>query len=1148
MTEKTESILNAMTIIGAVLVGFILVVGVALGIMLAAGVFNQHFEPLTGLKFNQTEAQVILENKGVIYLTVTANTAEVIDGVVVDDDTVDSDIRLTVRNSRNVIDNTIIDVPSVVKKGVPFAVTAKLASDGSNKGGVCYISAETSDMMYRVASPIEIKVDVPVNKVSLSATDAYTGQSLDLEKTKFIYQDRAQLSVTVEPARSLYVFGDTQQTKRITYTSSIPLAAAVGLETGALSIDYNPVYTSEEPITQPLEQAVITAKVQKYSVSDPANEDVVSVTGVLGLYPLQLGQILIQNETFGDETSQFETKLFGAETLKISAQETGMSDVINLNVYLQPTIVKETTEEYNPMSDLSQFIVSPVFEGGDDDAPKALEVVTYTTYYLGKQVTYWEIKPTRLLEVGEKVYLAMNMLDRSDKYTIKREVLVNEVLVDSTTFEYTNTDDVIIPSISLEINKASDDEDGVFGGTQINYSFGVDNSPSFTKVVNFVTKADNATSDENINTNEVCSPIIVADEKTYQLTTAVDDGYFVLQPKGAGKVNICSYLVRTNEDGEPVDAFYNIITTDAAQAEQKGYALASGFCKASDIASAEKGMYIVQQEFQQFAVTVQEKLTSLKVYTSPEFKPETEVSELSMGTNAANALTLYVKPNSSLAIPEDNLAYSSGLYASVTLRETALLSGDKIFDDLRENITGYAGSYKHDGTKFSAEDPYVRYFAFTLSTMRASQDTSTPVRTMTLSWSKPNETTSYTKSLRITTIDVPVDFITIYDAEDETGKYNCYDYGVSYGEYYEWALYPELYSGASVKCAVGSGDDAEIRTYYRLGYSAVTGSNVLRVPECKCVASEEYTSGGIIKAPSNTTTQKVLFLFDDAKLTADPIRVGTAEYTSIAAVMRALYSQETSATQKQMLWIEIGKRMDSSISVEKKNLANDYASIVDSKLYIRQKLPSGCSMYLMYYSGSGDSYAALFSEVEPIAIELNYSWPEFESGVEGYQIAEGGKYQDSELGTVYYLYSGNNNTPVSFTQDSFNTSTLSYYDYGGTQSAIKVSVSRKITLSTNLALNMTSVSNDTDGTTTELFAISRNTMLAEGAIETVTIKRSFCFAVMSDENWLSITQQADATGLVTDASALEILNNNKVEYALADETVTFKVISAISGA
>lgn len=1152
MSERMESILNAMTILGIVLVSFILVVGVALGIMLAAGVFKEHYDPLVGLKFNKTESQVILDNGGTIELIVTANTAEVTSsGVVITDETVDTNIKLTVRNSRNVIDNTIIEVPSVVKKGEPFVVKAKLAEDGSNKGGTCYINAETSDMMYRVATPIEIKVDVPVEKVTVNAVDASSGKALDIQTTQFIYQDEANLSVTVEPERSLYIFGDKTQKKEITYVSSAPLLANVGYSTGVLEIEYNPSYASDEPCTEPLDTAFITARIQKYSLYDNTGNNIVSSKVELGLYPLQLGQILIKDKVYSDAESVFKTNLFSGSSLKVSAEETGVSGVLNLNVYLEPTIVKSTSsDDYNPLSDLSNLQFGVAIENQNTNAPNAIDVVSTTLTYNGKPVSYWEIKPNRLLEGNEKAYLTIGMLDRSEKFTIKRAISVNEVMVSKNTFEYTNESGTVVYSLNMTIKKTSDlDEEPTGDNKKIAYTFGTgtDAEPTFKKVVTFVAKTSSALTEAPINRNEVNSLILDADETTYQLANYIDDNYFYIQPRGAGSVKICSYLVRTNEAGQPIDAFYNII--DDTKATETGYTNATGFCFVNNIEQAQKGQYIVQQELKELAVTVRETLTDFTFYTSSDFSEDTKVNSIVMGTTNVNKVTLYAKPNSTLAIAESSTAFALGGYSQINIKENEITGLSKIFTSLPGGgvLSSYAQAYKNSGTKYT--ENYLRWLQFDLSTNSSSESTTPKERKIVLSWNT-GVTLDNTASFDVTTIDVPVSYITIDDKTDTTGKYNPVNYGIDVSsDYWHMLLRPAISNTEKVMYAYPNptetdANNKENRTYYRLTYSnSASGDGDVTIPECKCVASEEYLSKGLIKAPSGGNVSPWLFIFDDSIVsTENPISVTVGETIveskTLKGVMKLLYSSSTADETKELIWKELARRMDVSVTTSANN-ASDYVTLDGTTLYIKQALPENHSMYLFYSSTEGDTYTEKFSDFMPIAVHLDYSWPTFTSGVSGYNMDTN---VEGELPGEYYIYNADGQNARMFTMDSITTAGVKYFGSGGENVEYTLDVKYGIIINTNyVELNIKNDNSSGEVKSVAEFSLTQsgNSLAVGTEIEAVTITRNVYLVIMSAGNWNSLKNQTDASGFINDKVYNESLSNSFITYSLSTENITF---------
>ncbi len=1133
-----ESFLNAMTIIGVVLVGLILVIGIALGIMLLAGAFNKHYEPLAGLKFNKTESQVILENEGIIYLTVTANTAEISEsGMVLTDDTVDANIKLTVRNSKNVIDNSIIEVPSIVKKGVPFAVKAKLASDGFNQGGICYISAETSDMTYRVATPLEIKVDVPVDKISICGVDANTNKEISLESTKFIYNDEVQLSVNVEPKRALYVFGDQTKQKEIKYFSNDPDAVYVvdDASDGLIRIDYNPECNVVEPLEKPLATTTITAKIQKFSVPDPLYQKVVTQDVELGLYPLQLSQIIIRNEAYDDINDKLQTNLFSGNDLFVSAEDTGRQGVINLNIFLEPTIVKETSSaDFNPMSNLlSKLQMSVEIKTNENyyipsaTNPTAVEIVEQEpVYYNDKPVRYWKIIPNRLLESGEEAFLTINLLDKAEQFAITRGISVNEVTTGvngDKALTYKNSSDNEIRDLTLSIIKNSDNATEISGDSnkEITYSLNTSNNPTFKKVVTFVEKISSASSDTPINKNEVGSQIIYANKTTNQVDNQGENS-FIVKPLGAGKVNIKAYLVRTDSGGKPIDKDYNIITTDEDLAKQDGYVLASGYCLAKNIKDANAGEYIVQQSLSEFPVTVSEKLTSLTFYTSSDFSDESKISisdGIVMGTTVANKVTIYAKPNSSLAIAEN----SSSQNVNVKISETEIDNLDKIFSDLYNGIlTNNSSVYKYSDKEYS--DSYARWFQFDLTTDKASAGTTSEKRSIKLAWTYNGDNERYSQ-FYVKTVNVPVGSIMIYDANDTTGDYKYDTYGVDTTEnYLRMKLQPNISATESVKYAYpkANSDDKENRTYYRLSY-VKSGSTNLAIPKYKSVVSSDYADNYLIKAPSSGNVITWLYLFkNDIISSTNPINItGITSITSLTNAMKLLYSTDNANITEEVkknLWQEIAKRMDNAGS----NNASDYVTLENSVLYVKKELPKDTSMYLFYSSGLKGNYQTKFGDFMPIAIHIDYSWPTFTGQA---------KLSDGTTATSYNILG---DSTVSFAMDSFDTVQCEFYNKTG-KNTLTLDAIRSITMPSASYIQMNLGS--TDGKALINFSLTDiGKKLDTSQTTTVSVKRTVYFVIMSDDSWTKLKGDADNNnGFITDDAFNDTLSSASFEYTLSEE-------------
>lgn len=1113
MSEKTESFLNAMTILGVVIVGFILVVGIALGIMLMAGAFNKKYDPLVGLKFNTTEAIVISENGGTAKLTVTANTAEISEsGSVISDNTIDTEIELTVRPNKTGfgVENTIIEVPKTVKKGEQFTITAKCLEDGYNKGGICYIYAVTKDMMYRVAEPIEVKVDVPVESISINATDVYSGETINFEERQFIYQDKAQLSVTVEPARSIYVFGNKNETKTITYSSGKTLYFDVD-DDNVLNVKYSDISYDSTPCTTPTQIEKVTAKISKYSVS--SNTTQVSTAKDVRMFPLQLESIEIGNSAYTDSTSSFDIPLF--DNKKVSLQYVS-GDIDNLDVFLKPINARNVLDsEYNPLEKMMKNLeISVEITNSKENIESALQSTMYREQDTNN--SYWQVSANRLLESGEEAFLTVKVKDNEDNYidsfTKRQKINITKVDVNSFVYKNAGGNEIGGEQLSLTIAKESDKDDVNVEPTTINCDIGSDST--FKKVVNFIN------TDEHTNQNEVCSKIIDANDN-YLLNGG--EKSFDVSPKGAGSVTISSYLVRTNKDGQPVDKDYKIITTNAEEVENDSetYVLASSFCLADKLANANEGDYIVQQTLGTFSVKVIEKLTSLTVYTSSEFNEEDKLAndKLIMGTTPTNAVSLYFKPNSSLAIPANS---QSGTYATVSITENVESTTPTIFG-LPQTLTGNNNYYASSGEAFNSENPYIRYFKYEGLKTTQTLSSSETVRNIELSWNYSADT--YSKTITVTAMNIPIDSITINDTNDTTGNYQAETFGVTWdssNSYWRWNLAVSEVDSVTYKKAKESDIEGETEyediVYYRLNYGSSKG-NLLSTPACKGIADitsykNKYGDNAtvIINAPSSSGNIKTsLYLFNNSGFS---LTVGSSTYNSVEDVMKALNSNSITQDDKKSLWSALAEQMDNTT-----NNASQYASIKGGELVIQNAIPSGNSLFLIY-SADEKTYASAVGKFLPIGVKISYSWPTFTSQIEG--VSD----YTSENGNKVYSISAS--TPLEFKRASIYSTTISYKDINSTSQTTDVTIDAEVDKSDTLTTSIT----DSDSGEFMKFALKGDS--ATDTEHHVTIKRSIKLVSMSSSEWGKL--EKDSAGNLTKEISY-------TDYNLGTETIIFKVAS-----
>jgi len=1149
MSEKTESFLNAMTVIGLVLVSFIILVSVILGIMFLAGSFDKHYEPLAGLKFNDTKTQVILGDN-TLKLTVTANTAVVAeDGSIITDDTIDSKIKLTVRNANNVIDNSIIEVPEYVQKGEEFEIKAKKDTDGYNKGGICYISAETSDTLYRVGKPLEVKVDVPVEEVYIKAKtgDSASDTELDIENTQFIYLDTAQFDVDVVPARAIYLYGDKTQKKTINFIPEDKTKADIGFTTGIMTVKYkgDNVEISDK-IETSTDSVKIIAKVQKYS--DKNKDDIVSSSVTLKLYPLQLNEIQIKNPDFDDLNDKFKIQLISGGEIKISAEETGVADIYNLQVHFEPSISSSSSADTDPLSYMIDRLKLGLEFTREDESRSsiipALDIQTANLEYNGKLVTYWTITPTRLLEKGETAYLTIDVNNsNTDAFKLTRAITVEEIRADAATFGYTScTANIPIVGNSVSLYITKDGETKIKGQSQeliVKYSLGDTDKISFTKIVYFVTNGDDNT---KTNRNEVNSEIISVNGN-YQIVD-VDDSksQFTINPQGAGNVTIYPYLVRTNKQGEPIDKDYKIITFDSAKvaSNPEKYVLANGFCAVNvenDMTSFTSGQYIVHQSFAALAVKVVERLSSFTFYTAQytddgNWDENSIVSldkSLNMGagttSGSANAVTIYAVPNSPLAIADSYQTFDGSKYVMVNLKEETVVGNSPVFTDLISTVTTDSCVPSYDVIKeLEGSKKYFRYLQFTLQTSNVTANTTTPSRTLSLYW-KYGENIYYESSFVVVTNNVAVDSIELDPRAN-----------ISYNDnMYQWTLQPKI--GDCVNYEYTEFDqelEKEIshdETCYRLIYETASNdaSASMAVPSASMKISEDDSKLVGVTEPTQGSMNKLLYLFKkDFVSTTNPIELDKSDikFTDLDSLFKALNSNSLTTEQKKELWGKLGSKMSNE-----SNQAEDYASISSNTLTIKKKLPTGATLCVFYYISYANisGYDTCFKIVDPLVVKIKYEWPEFASCVVDVE-NDNTKGTNAEGKTVYKLNSLHNS--CSFTIASFNTAEMTYRT---------MSSSETMTVSVNCKFGWEPSDVITSARDGENYKFTLNNSATNNSC-TITIKRSINFVIMTDVEWKNLKSNADNNqGYIKDENLINALRLAISKYDLADETVTIQV-------
>lgn len=651
--------LNTMTIIGYVFVGLFVFMATYLGIAYGTGYFNPQKEPVVGLKYVDASNVVINENGGTYTLKIVSGSATIEQdengNTVVTDTATPTEVRLTVRNSAGLIDNTIISVPEIVKTGDEFEITALINEEDGyecNVGGDCKITAETVDGVYK-ALDLNVFVDVPIKEIEITAKNPNNNASIDLETANFIYDDKLQLVANVYPRRALnpHTDGTTEQ-KQIEFTpDDTSCTEIIDKNTGLVLITYNPVGGGDEPVTDPT-LATVTATAKTLLNQNLAQN--VTQDCQIRLFPIQLEEIVINNRDYSDTAKTIDTLLFDNDNLvKFSAQNTGDPSIINLDLFLKPTIYNPDNNSNPLANELNNFKIT--CESSKTDFPTPVDVIMGNI----NGIIYYTLRPLRTLEVDEVVTMSIHIQGHGSK-TITRELDIKFTTPDDFNFldnanntittygmEITKTNDTV-PEPSVSNIKSAINLTASANASDIYYTYDNTITPTFNKFVFFV----------NIEKakNEVDSLIIDINDITGQLK--MRDGFDAINARGAGTVQVIPYVVRTNEEGKAVDCNYDIIEDGTAR----------GVIMYNDTfdATVDAQKYVVYKQYSPLSVSVTERLSYFTLYAKYNengTNNDDRFDELitsqtnnlanpySIGTTTTNTKTFYAVPNSPLALP-----------------------------------------------------------------------------------------------------------------------------------------------------------------------------------------------------------------------------------------------------------------------------------------------------------------------------------------------------------------------------------------------------------------------------------------------------------------------------------------------------------------
>ena len=654
-------------------------------VMYGTGYFNPKVAEFTGLKFTTSSSVIITENEGIKYLCLVGKDAtEKLDkdGKIVynthgdpifEDETESKEITLVVRNKEGLIDNSIITVPRTVRLGEYFEIQAKLnTEDNSNVGGVCYIYATAENETFRVKAPLEIKVDVPVSSITLQASNYASGEALSqiggVITKGFVFNDQIQFDTVVTPSRARYIFNDPTLLKELNYYSSNTENVSLDdSKSGVATVEYKSYVFTDETITTPSKTTTIEARINKFGAS---NTEVCSSQLKVNLFPVQLDQLQIGNTDYvtGPTTTLWyrgkSLMLCAMDLFKLCKQEdkAKFRDVVNLDISFKA----KNSESIDILDELitTNFVIM-LAEGSSS----ALELKEETYEGNDVRIPYWVLEAKRMDKIGENLAINFCVLDSNrdivESKTVSHKIDISAKLPDE--FYFVDENNNRITRTDLEITK-----EGTNISTQaiyqLRYRADVESDTTFSKFVFFLDEEyyygrDNLTNPDNAgiaNKNKTNSNIIdVTDRNELSYLqgapNALTNDY--IHAMGAGTARIIPYVVKTNDDGEPVDCEGNVIN--------KGFS--NGLISYEREAYATAGQYIYYRVYSdsKFIIKIQEKITSIAVYTDIEFTdPVVSSKKMTIGTGKGNQQVFYAKANSPLALPS---SFSEGQQKNIKI-------------------------------------------------------------------------------------------------------------------------------------------------------------------------------------------------------------------------------------------------------------------------------------------------------------------------------------------------------------------------------------------------------------------------------------------------------------------------------------------------
>ncbi len=991
MNKKGAKILNALTIVGYVFVGIYSVCAIWLIILLAIGYFNPNSTPPTGLKFDTTEQVVISENGGTATLTVYDINAELVtneDGTQsMEDNTSSVEITLSVRDEANSLVNNIIKLPDgPVMTGESFEITAVTIDEiyngvtyTNNVGGDCYLVAEAVVNGVPLHSErLPIFVDVPIQTFELTAFDPVTNEVLDLTQENFIFNDSIQLQYSVFPERALNPHTNgTNITKQFLFSPEEATIASVNASSGLVTITYEVVSSGEQEVTEPI-LTHITATVSPTYENRYQDNELITIeqTCSLNVYPVQLDEIIIQNEDYADERSEIDVTLFdNTNQFSFSVVDTGLPNVVNLDLFLKPLNSDEHSVLLDNQITRGEIEVS-YFSTLETPLRQAPVNIYGTDTNSDGTMDYWTIEPLRVAEVNEEIFITITLNGNENK-SISRLLNIGYNLPDS--IEFVSSDS----NHPIENNQLNIDITKFGGGTDdistdeivrvlLDYNALSTQNMTFTKIVFFVN------TENNVNTTG--SQIINVNENGELLNY---NGLPLIEARGAGQISITPYVVRTDKDGVPVDCYYNQISSDTVE----GFVWYNGLAPIT-----EENHYIVYREYSPLVVNITELLDSLTIYTSDEFTEENMLTSennnalnpLRIGTEP-NTFTLYAVPNSPLALPRNNFDYNNwsntiGQIRFIVTKEPGS-AGELVVSNDSSNIKFYEVGEGAD---------YNRYFTFEIYTTD-SNDVSA-IFDIELFINSEETFTSLRNDICISAEYIPVSTISITENAyiDRTDPQN------NNIKFWELSTYVD-----PIIQTYSTNNQNYARVYWRNN----DGSEIV-LPGCTYSASSEWANRGF--QPSYTESPAINFYAFDLTTTWDFSDVGLGEMNIVQIIALRVDASTTNGQaileKKRQVINELISQTTANEYARVENIRQDDTSLSTPTIQFRKELPTGFGLFMAYSINDERSTAI------PDFVQISYSFPNihfFDDKSINATPDEDGNYVLDSNNTEIYFYQAN---------------------------------------------------------------------------------------------------------------------------------------------